>query len=198
MGRTLKAVSVSGTVVICLLLATGTAPSHPPSSFENALADYDLQRIMAELAAATGEKQDFVILAKTNVQGADAGYSKEGLREIGIERAYFDGLGKREKWDAVFILAHEEGHFVFGHVGHFGVDVAPRQLAADSFAGFACYRLGATLDQTTHALKTEPLVARYRPGRTPRVLAAAYGWRMGHLTNSRFVIGLPRFPGSLF
>jgi hypothetical protein len=97
----------------------------------------------------------------------------------------------------VFILAHEAGHFVFGHVGRPGGDYAARQLEADSFAGFACYRLGATLDETTHCLRTDWLVGQSRPSLDERVRAASYGWWLGHLTNSLFVLRIASLPARL-
>jgi hypothetical protein len=199
MGRRLKAISVIGaTVAVCVFLATGTEPPHPSPSFEKAFAAYDLQRLMNEVSVATGEVQDFVVTEDRETAGASAIYSKDELREVDIGRTYFDAIGRGEKWDAVFMLAHEEGHFVLGHVGHDSVGEGARQMAADSFAGFACYRLGATLDQTTHWLRNEPLIERYSPGRLRRVWAAAYGWRAAHLTKSRFVLNLARMPGQLF
>lgn len=197
MGRTLKATSSIGVAAACLFLATGTKPSHPSPSFEKAFAAYDLQRLMGEVAAATGEKQDFIVTEDSETAGASAIYSKEELREVDVSKPYFDAIRRGEKWDAVFMLAHEEGHFVLGHVGQDSIGEGAEQMAADSFAGFSCYRLGATLDQTTHWLRTEPLIERYRPGRTRRLWAASYGWRVAHLTKSRFVLNLARLPGLL-
>jgi len=59
-------------------------------------------------------------------------------------------------------------------------------------------RIGATLDQATHWLRTEPRIERYSPGRIRRVWAASYGWRAAHLTKSRFVLDMARLPGLLF
>jgi hypothetical protein len=161
------------------------------------MAAFDLKGIMQEIAAATGERQDFVIVERPEVTDAKAVYSPQGLREVEIEKLAFDDIEGGERWDAVFILAHEAGHFVFGHVGRPGGDYAARQLEADSFAGFACYRLGATLDETTHCLRTDWLVGQSRPSLDERVRAASYGWWLGHLTNSLFVLRIASLPARL-
>jgi hypothetical protein len=190
---------IGATLTLTAFAAVETrAALRPSQRLLRAMAAFDLRGMMHEIAAATGEKEDFVIVERPDVTGAKAVYSAEGLREVEIEKLTFDDIEGGERWDAVFILAHEAGHFVFGHVGRPGGDYAgTRQLEADSFAGFACYRLGATLDETTHCLRTDGLVGQSRPSLDERVRAASYGWRLGHLTNSRFVLRMASLPAHL-
>ncbi len=182
---------IGATVTLTAFAAVETrAALRPSERLQRAMAAFDLEGMMHEVAAATGEKQDFVIVERPDVQGAAAAYSPDGLREVHIEKRSFDDIKRGERWDAVFTLSHEAGHFVFGHVERPAGDYEAKQLEADSFAGFACYRLGATLDETTHHLKTGGPAGPVRPSRAERVRAASYGWRLGHLTKSRFLLRL--------
>lgn len=156
------------------------------AALQRFLAANDIPAIMHEVAAVTREKQDFVIVEMQDVQAAKAVYSPAGLRHVEIGKAFFNELGK---WDAAFVLAHEAGHFVFGHVGH-PPSTEAQQLQADSFAGFACYRLGATLEETLHILKRSDYPDPRMNAR--RIRAAAYGWWLAHVTDDRLLLGLAK------
>jgi hypothetical protein len=190
-------IGVTVTLSAFAAMQTRAAPS-PSDRLQQVMSAFDLEGIMREVAAATEETQDFVIVERPDVDGAAAAWSPDGLREVNINKRYFEAIGHGQRWDAVFILAHEAGHFVFGHVERPGGDYAAKQLEADSFAGFACYRLGATLDETTHHLRAGGPAGLVWPSRAERVRAASYGWRLAHLTKSRFLLRLASLPAPVY
>ena len=89
----------------------------------------------------------------------------------------------KDKWASIFILAHEVGHHLDGHT-EAGLKSCPAiELEADQFAGFALCRMGATLQQSQHAMYYISNMAstKTHPGRLDRLAAIEKGWNKAHM-----------------
>lgn len=83
-----------------------------------------------------------------------------------------------EYWSGVALLAHECGHHLSGHTLDGQGSKPPKELQADSFAGFIVAKLGGTREQALALFKTFPLEAsETHPARSDRLQAVAVGWR---------------------
>ena len=89
----------------------------------------------------------------------------------------------KDKWASIFILAHEVGHHLDGHT-EAGLKSCPAiELEADQFAGFALCRMGATLQQSQHAMYYISNMAstKTHPGRLDRLAAIEKGWNKAQM-----------------
>lgn len=59
-------------------------------------------------------------------------------------------------WAVRFVFAHELGHHAEGHTVAGGGSTHAREYEADGFAARVLYRMGATLDQATAAMRAMP------------------------------------------
>jgi hypothetical protein len=87
-------------------------------------------------------------------------------------------MAAKDKWPAIFILAHEIGHHLEGHTIR-GTNSRPAiELEADEFAGFAVCRMGATLEQAQMAMHiiANMEASKTHPGRADRLAAIEKGW----------------------
>ena len=83
-----------------------------------------------------------------------------------------------EYWSGVALLAHECGHHLSGHTLDGQGSKPPKELEADSFAGFIVAKLGGTREQALALYKEFPLQASAtHPARSDRLQAVAVGWR---------------------
>lgn len=85
-------------------------------------------------------------------------------------------------WAGISIMAHEIAHHMHGHTLLLGGSRPEDELYADRWSGFVLYKLGASRDEATAAVRT---IAPARetpthPGRAERVDAIIHGW-----TNAR-------------
>jgi hypothetical protein len=90
----------------------------------------------------------------------------------------------RTDWAGVALLAHECGHHWNDHLSDNLGSRPPKELEADTFAGFAVARLGGSLDDALalfHQMPRDALPPGQptHPRRADRLQAAAVGWRNG-------------------
>ncbi len=90
-------------------------------------------------------------------------------------------------WHTGFILAHEIGHLLYNH-DFTATDTATRyrqELAADNFAGYLLYRLGADEEETSLIMKKSILddgrQSATHPRKNRRFLAVVEGWRKAYI-----------------
>ena len=81
-------------------------------------------------------------------------------------------------WAGISIMAHEIAHHMHGHTLILGGSRPEDELYADRWSGFVLYKLGASRDEATAAVKT---IAPERetpthPGRAERIDAIIHGW----------------------
>lgn len=82
-------------------------------------------------------------------------------------------------WSSISILAHEIGHHLSGHtLGEISANNHIIELEADKFSGFVLYKMGATLEQATKAIKVLGDVSdsESHPNRQKRIKAIEEGW----------------------
>jgi len=87
-------------------------------------------------------------------------------------------LAAKDKWPAIFILAHEIGHHLNGHTVS-GTNSRPGiELEADEFGGFGLCKMGATFEQAQLAMHiiSNLQASKTHPGREDRLAAIAKGW----------------------
>ena len=124
-------------------------------------ADISLEKILSVIGAS----KRFILQPCSDINNAVA-TSYKGLRYILYDKSFMSTIANNSTaWSQLFILAHEVGHHINGH----SIDillaaadvVEPKTLAAkrqqelesDEFAGFILGKLGATLEQTSEAIK---------------------------------------------
>jgi hypothetical protein len=87
-------------------------------------------------------------------------------------------MAAKDKWPAIFILAHEIGHHLQGHTIR-GTNSRPAiELQADEFAGFVVCKMGATLEEAQMAMHLIANIqaSKTHPGRSDRLAAIEKGW----------------------
>ena len=124
-------------------------------------ADISLEKILSVIGAS----KRFILQPCSDINNAVA-TSYKGLRYILYDKRFMSTIANNSTaWSQLFILAHEVGHHINGH----SIDillaaadvVEPKTLSAkrqqelesDEFAGFILAKLGATLEQTSGAIK---------------------------------------------
>ena len=124
-------------------------------------ADISLEKILSVIGAS----KRFILQPCSDINNAVA-TSYKGLRYILYDKSFMSTIANNSTaWSQLFILAHEVGHHINGH----SIDillaaadvVEPKTLAtkrqqeleSDEFAGFILGKLGATLEQTSEAIK---------------------------------------------
>jgi hypothetical protein len=85
-------------------------------------------------------------------------------------------------WAGISILAHEIGHHLNGHTLIPGGSRPDLELQADKFSGFACAKLGASLQQAQAAMNAfaSPSGSATHPPKSARIEAIAIGWNQGN------------------
>ncbi len=136
----------------------------------------EAEKIIFDIVATIGLKPNFKVKAG-NVPNAIATII-DSKRYIIYNEDYIKavGMSKDQRWSAVFILAHEIGHHLNGHTLS-GRSRPDKELEADEFAGFALYKMDASLDEALAVLKLVPEQASStHPSREARQQAVAVGW----------------------
>jgi len=123
-------------------------------------ADIALTKILSVIGAS----KRFVMLPCSNINNAVA-LSYKGIRYILYDKEFMSTItNSTYSWTNTFILAHEVGHHINGHVidillfasddiGAESLEAQRQQeLEADEFAGFILAKLGATLFQASEAI----------------------------------------------
>ena len=100
------------------------------------------------------------------------------------KQSFIQGANQRAgtDWAGISIMAHEIAHHMLGHTLVHGGSRSDDELWADRWSGFVLYRLGASRDEATAAVRTIAPAQETptHPGRAERVDAIIHGW-----TNAR-------------
>ncbi len=166
--------------------------------YELTLPSKKAVRIIESLQDFSGIEQDLIIF-QGNVPNALATtyedkkiiiYNKDFIEDA-------DKLSRTDFWQSTFILAHEIGHHLYGHVLSNDSTIRYRQeLQADKFAGFLLYRMGAKQDQSTwimiSSLLQDSRVSITHPQKAVRFTAIIDGWQKAF--DQAFTIPIPPPP----
>lgn len=136
------------------------------------------REVVEEIVAQVGLPQNFSILA-ANVPNA-AAVIRDSQRYILYSEAFMAQItsSTATEWAAKTILAHEVGHHLAGHTIVPGGSRPPTELEADSFAGFAVGKMGATLAQAQSPFRQmSEAGSPTHPPRSARLEAVSVGWR---------------------
>jgi Zn-dependent peptidase ImmA (M78 family) len=138
----------------------------------------EAKEMLSEIMSVTGLQSNFE-LKEADVLNIEASISHR-KRYILYNPSFISQINNvtKNKWAAMFLLAHEVGHHLNGHTIMKGGSTPELELEADQFAGFVLYKLGASLQQAQEVMKyiakTED--SRTHPARSSRMLAIQTGW----------------------
>ncbi|MEO6671765.1 MAG: hypothetical protein ABIN36_19935 [Ferruginibacter sp.] len=106
----------------------------------------------------------------------------------------FTDMTSGSYWSSMSILAHEIGHHLSGHTISNSGSKLSNELEADVFSGFVLYKLGATLDQASAAIRTlgSELDTKTHPAKAKRLVSIEKGWRKAY--SQRYQSALPPTP----
>lgn len=140
--------------------------------------------IIISICDLVGLKPNFVVKV-ANVPNAQAQIDRiSKQRMILYSQTFITSIDliTKSNWGSIATLAHELGHHLNGHtlVGYTADKKKNHieELQADEFAGFVCYKLGATLEQAQSVFQTfaEDNTSSTHPPRSARLEAVAVGW----------------------
>ncbi|SOD96131.1 M48 family metalloprotease [Spirosoma fluviale] len=96
-------------------------------------------------------------------------------------------------WSSMSILAHEIGHHLSGHTITSKGSNPRDELEADKYSGFILYKLGATLDDATNAIRTlgSETGSTTHPPKSERIEAITQGWNEANQTRYNGAIPPP-------
>jgi hypothetical protein len=160
----------------------GPAANSIKRSFE---ADRDALGTFREILAATGipgMADRIQVRASAETANAEAQLGADGQRYIFYNSTFMRELSAktRQYWSLVFVIAHEVGHHIAGHLDFAG-DNHRVELEADRYAGFILGRMGASHDEAiaaVGAIGTGSASATHPP-RDQRVQIVSLGWNDG-------------------
>jgi tetratricopeptide (TPR) repeat protein len=154
----------------------------------NSFSSNEEAEIALELILSTvGAEKRFILRPCSNINNAVA-LQISGIRYIFYDPDFIKNLSKGELWIKFFVLAHEVGHHVNGHVVDINsfrannISLSQRrlqELEADRFAGFILSKLGASLKKTIAAVNrgsNSDDTYSTHPNRNKRVLATTQGF----------------------
>jgi len=150
-------------------------------------------KILDIILSTIGASKRFVLKACKNTSNAFA-TTKNGIRYIIYDKEFMEEINSNTNyWFNMWVLAHEVGHHINGHVLAPDLSIEDRrweELEADKFAGFVLAELGATLSQASLPLdklnhpEEDNLKSRY-PSKYKRLDAIKQGFNNA--------IGVPTF-----
>ena len=96
-------------------------------------------------------------------------------------------------WSSMSILAHEIGHHLSGHTITKTGSNPHDELEADKYSGFILYKLGATLEQSTAAMRAlgSETASLTHPAKSDRLRAITIGWNEANQTRFKSAIPPP-------
>lgn len=151
-------------------------------SFE---ADRDALSTFREILAATGipgMADRIQVRASAETANAEAQLGEDGQRYIFYNSTFMRELTARtsQYWSLVFVIAHEVGHHIAGHLDFAGENHRV-ELEADRYAGFILGRMGATHDEAIKAVGAigTGAASTTHPPREQRVQIVSLGWNDG-------------------
>lgn len=96
-------------------------------------------------------------------------------------------------WTSMSILAHEIGHHLSGHTISNNGSNPKDELDADKYSGFILYKLGASIEQATAAIKAlgSEVSTKTHPEKNQRIKAITEGWNEANQTRYNGAIPPP-------
>lgn len=96
-------------------------------------------------------------------------------------------------WSSMSILAHEIGHHLSGHTISKKGSNPKDELEADKYSGFVLYKLGASLEEATNAIKIfgSDKSSLTHPAKNLRLNAIVNGWNEANETRTNGAIPPP-------
>lgn len=146
----------------------------PADSAERA----EMKALINEVLAMTGLHNEVRVVIDPRVKGCAYAATRNGVQEIGVNLSCVGPVRSdgEYNWRAVGALTHEIGHLLSGHTAT-SIQNHKQESEADEWAGWAMYRLGATLDEAQTLFRTlDPAASKTHPGRDARLEAVAQGW----------------------
>lgn len=151
-------------------------------SFES---DREAATTFREILAATGipgVADRIQVRASADTSNAEAQIGEDGQRYIFYNSTFMRELGAKTQkyWALVFVIAHEVGHHIAGHLDFAGQNHRV-ELEADRYAGFILGRMGATHDEAIAAVGSIGAGegTSTHPPRDQRVQIVSLGWNDG-------------------
>ena len=151
-------------------------------SFES---DREAASTFREILAATGipgVADRIQVRASAETANAEAQIGEDGQRYIFYNSTFMRELGAktRQFWSQVFVIAHEVGHHIAGHLDFAGQNHRV-ELEADRYAGFILGRMGATHDEALAAIDGigAGAASATHPPRDQRIQIVSLGWNDG-------------------
>ncbi|MEZ0542967.1 hypothetical protein [Fibrella arboris] len=136
-------------------------------------------RVIDRILKPIGLMQNFKVMECPETRNCFAAVMN-GQRFIIYDGAFMQQLEEATEtdWSATSIMAHEIGHHLQGHTLAAGGSSHQKELEADRFSGFVLHQLGATLDESTVAIRALVGVASSasHPGKAARLEAIRKGW----------------------
>ncbi len=151
-------------------------------SFES---DREAATTFREILAATGipgVADRIQVRASAETANAEAQIGEDGQRYIFYNSTFMRELGAKTQkyWALVFVIAHEVGHHIAGHLDFAGQNHRV-ELEADRYAGFILGRMGASHDEAIAAVGAIGAGdgTSTHPPRDQRVQIVSLGWKDG-------------------
>lgn len=150
----------------------------------------EAETILDQILRTVGAEKRFVLKPCNNINNAVA-LQLSGIRYIFYDPDFIKNISSGESWVKFFVLAHEVGHHINGHVvdiNSFGTknislnEKRLQELESDKFAGFVLSKLGASLKQTLAAVSqfsNSDDTYSTHPNRDKRLLAIQEGFNKG-------------------
>ena len=151
-------------------------------SFES---DREAATTFREILAATGipgVADRIQVRASAETANAEAQIGEDGQRYIFYNSTFMRELGAKTQkyWALVFVIAHEVGHHIAGHLDFAGQNHRV-ELEADRYAGFILGRMGASHDEAIAAVGAIGAGggSSTHPPRDQRIQIVSLGWNDG-------------------
>ncbi|MFM9846780.1 MAG: NADase-type glycan-binding domain-containing protein [Hyphomicrobiaceae bacterium] len=151
-------------------------------SFES---DREAMGVFREILSATGipgVAERISVRASADTENAEAQISENNQRFIFYNASFMQEMQAKtgRYWSLVFVVAHEVGHHIAGHLDFQGQNHQV-ELEADRYAGFILGRMGASYEDAVSAVRNlgTGSSSTTHPPRDQRIQAVALGWSDG-------------------
>jgi len=161
--------------------------------------DVSVERLVAQIVEKFGMKNAFLIIPCDRTPNAQATIDQNGRPYILYNPEFLKSVKSLNftttsiptnvtNWETLTILAHEIAHHLNYHLVNPHPDATFRsmELEADETAGFILYKLGATLEESQRAMKSESVSIEgsyTHPPRAQRLEAIRKGWEKARGSN---------------
>ena len=161
--------------------------------------DVSVERLVAQIVEKFGMKNRFLIIPCDRTPNAQATIDQNGRPYILYNPEFLKSVkslnftttsipSNMTNWETITVLAHEIAHHLNYHLVNPHPDATFRsmELEADETAGFILYKLGATLEESQRAMKSESVSIEgsyTHPPRAQRLEAIRKGWEKARGAN---------------